>query len=128
MASSAPLKQEYALNRNICQLHCICKIHGCTSFSGVSIVDFENVNACLGREGSKKFKYEEMLYLISLKREDFLNSYIFTSSYSTYLLHCKLVMKKIFRFLLTFSHQLVLLVGISGKTAPLIPDFYLSCN
>ena len=53
MASSAPLKQEYALNRSICQIHCICKIHGCTSFSGVSIVDFENVNACLGEKALK---------------------------------------------------------------------------
>ena len=30
MAGSTPLKLQYNLNRNICQIHCICKIHGCT--------------------------------------------------------------------------------------------------
>ena len=29
MASSAPLKLQYALNRNICQIHCIYVIHVC---------------------------------------------------------------------------------------------------
>ena len=29
MAASAPLKQQYALNKNICQRHCIYEIYGC---------------------------------------------------------------------------------------------------
>ena len=29
MAASAPLKQQYALNKNICQIHCIYEIYGC---------------------------------------------------------------------------------------------------
>ena len=29
MAASAPLKEQYALNKNICQIHCIYEIYGC---------------------------------------------------------------------------------------------------
>ena len=29
MAASALLKQQYALNKNICQMHCIYEIYGC---------------------------------------------------------------------------------------------------
>ena len=38
MAAYASLKLQYALNRNICQIHCICTIHGCKCCSETNTV------------------------------------------------------------------------------------------
>ena len=38
MAACAPLKLQYALNRNICQIHCIYAIHGCKCCSEINTV------------------------------------------------------------------------------------------
>ena len=37
MAASAPFKLQYALNRNICQIHCIYTIHGCKCCSKIKM-------------------------------------------------------------------------------------------
>ena len=41
MAVSAPLKLQYALNKNNCQIHCIYAIHGCKRSSKINTVSIE---------------------------------------------------------------------------------------
>ena len=41
MAVSAPLKLQYALNKNNCQIHCIYTIHGCKRSSKINTVSIE---------------------------------------------------------------------------------------
>ena len=45
MDASALLKLQYALNRNICQIHCIYTI-GCECFSEINTVFFESIYFC----------------------------------------------------------------------------------
>ena len=41
IAACAPLKLQYALSRNICQIHCIYTIHGCNCCSEISTVSIK---------------------------------------------------------------------------------------
>ena len=41
MAAFAPLKLQYALNKNICQIHCIYTIHGCKCSSKINTVSIK---------------------------------------------------------------------------------------
>ena len=59
MAGSAPLKLQYALNKNICQIHCIYTIHGCKCSSKINSIHWgvdernsfrETKEHCTGQE------------------------------------------------------------------------------
>ena len=41
MAASASLKLQYILNRNICQIHCMYKTHGCKCYSKINKVSIK---------------------------------------------------------------------------------------
>ena len=43
IAAGAPLKLQYAFSRNICQIHCICTIHGCNCCSEISTVSIKEL-------------------------------------------------------------------------------------
>ena len=112
MAASAPLKLQYTLNKNNCQIHCIYTIHGCkcsSKINTVSIEEWMTTTTFMRKRNSWKKQFPTIKHSKLKEKMFFRNNYFRSKSFFMNF-HCTKI----------FVHLLIVAVVSNFKVFKLI--------